>query len=276
MTDLGDVGARNHRLREWGESAPPIDAQLRDAAAWMLAAELVRRHPGRLVIDHAVPIEGVGYIGLGIYEAQPRSERRMVAFVPQTPEYHPTPFHDGPDVDDRPNWPQYVLSSDRYRILLDLERRARLDAPASTPSTTSATISYRVAGRFMERSALRSSLSKPRRWTFVQRSEISSSRLDPTGVDLDAIGKDERSLSAGYWCLLEVDGSAIAGIDDYDGIPAWLDPSPGGPVRNVRLMIHEQGYVILGSGERVDLMQEYDASGRRLDPIVNRLFPPIA
>lgn len=275
MTDWDAVDARNRELRDWGEEAPPIDAQLRDAASWMLAAELVRRHPGQLVIDHAVPIEGVGYIGLGVFEARPVNERRMVAFIPQTPKYHPTAFDEGPITDDRPNWPHFVLSSDRQRIIEDLERRCRLDPPASTPSTTSSTISYRIIARFMERAALRSSVSKPRRWTFVQRSQVAACHLDPPGSDLRMQSGDGREASASYWCLLELDARAIDGLEAYDSIPAWLDTSAHGAIRAVHLMVHDRGHVILASHEQVDLMWAYRESNRRLDPVVNRVFPSI-
>jgi hypothetical protein len=46
---------------EGGVVAAAFSRSMREAASWSLAAEMVRRHPGRLCIVTSVPIEGVPY-----------------------------------------------------------------------------------------------------------------------------------------------------------------------------------------------------------------------
>lgn len=51
-----------HRLNnEKGVVAASFSRAMREAASWSLAAEMIRRHPGRMFITTSVPIEGVPY-----------------------------------------------------------------------------------------------------------------------------------------------------------------------------------------------------------------------
>lgn len=133
---------------EDGVVATAFSRSMREAASWTLAAEMVRRNPGRLFITTSVPIEGVPYdclrlcrLDLGAWVDINRfttgSANRWTSSAPG----------------DAPTWlgllSQWMSTDDRAAMADAVERWLELPAPFPCDPAPARDLTYRVIAAFL-------------------------------------------------------------------------------------------------------------------------------
>ena len=229
-----------------------------EALSWRLAAELGRRHPGRLWIAHTIPIDGVGYDCLTLWRPGDRGQIGPPIFQLNrggTIQIHHR--HDGQAVDHPPRWTWAdYLTADPYRFVRTLESAAGLPTPDTVPATTATTLTWRLVATLLAH-AVRS----------VHRIEAVSGFADGAGW-----GHPNDELFASF-------PGARRALDHPDatdplGTPHrryWFVCVDGEP--RVALSTHGTAW-LLGNVE-IDLMAEYEAADRRLGPIAAHLVQDV-
>ena len=252
-------------LHQAGERTVVASHSLRQACAWWVAAELVRRHPDDLYVIEQHPKQ------YDCVAVMCRGNDRIpgpyaLVHMNKQPGAHLTPNNwNG----ERFNWLEVLLAEDRLNyVVRQLEQLHDLPAPATTPPTVRRSIGPRLIAGFLQRTAL-----GPRSWIALNgmldseygaevRQELfesipgmstAATRKEPGDVDGRAAYR--------YWLL-----GPGTGTDDVVqslppdqvafGVDTWL------------------GHVWNGSGKRIDLMTSYDSVGRKMDALISKVCPP--
>ena len=126
-------------LHECGEQLD-VPRRLKESLSWEVASEVVRRHPGQLMLAELQP-GGGQYDCLSILRID-RQDAETV-HLNRNPKGHlNVPMRDSFDV--RPNWTQVLLAENRPELIQIIERQLLLQSPSHTPETTSKSIGYRL------------------------------------------------------------------------------------------------------------------------------------
>lgn len=240
---------------------------LRQALAWQVAVELIRRHPDTLRLSMAF-IHQYGP-ALVTKQLQASGTWRPVHLMTWGKGAHITldgvTSPDGGVQEGRFNWLDVLLAPNRRDyVVAGLERQAGLTPPRSTPATTKQSIGIRLVSAFLAKTALAPTM----RWVAVNGLIEDDDGDSPAGDLFAAIpavyddwiapraSPDEWSTSR-YWFILPNDEESAG----YDRPP-------------VAALDFISGALWTAEGKTHDLMADYAASGRRLDPLVSRLLPP--
>ncbi len=236
---------------------------LRQALTWLVAAELVRRHPNEMRVIESRPYrDDCVTVFARTDDPEWSGGWRRVVVLPQSTDFclltHQGWFET--EQDDRFSWLEVLLAPNlRDDVIRPLERAEGLPAVEDTPSTTASTIGVRLLAGFAGRTAF---TRKPWRLhngcveggdgvrdeLFDQLPEINEHRRIRRQDDLHAVTEYR------YWFAIE---------DRIDGKP--------GAARFAVDTMEGVGFTDAGS---VDLMSEYSSCGRMLDAVVSRVCPP--
>ena len=126
-----------------GEEGLDVESDaLRQALAWQVAAELVRRHPKTLRL-HMAYIHQYGP-ALMPMRMRPSGDWRPVHLMTWGKSMHISPVNGGWS-NGRFNWLDVLLAPDRRTYVVEaLERVAGLPSPQATPATVMQTIGARL------------------------------------------------------------------------------------------------------------------------------------
>lgn len=268
----------NH-LHRAGEGVA-ANAAATQAAAWWVAAELVRRHPKRLMVIETHPAGGM-YDCLSVYrrERVPNSEPdkpgKLILHMNLDGGAHLThgawfEMSEAAQSEERFNWPEVILSNRRRSYVIEqLEAVERLSVPKRAPCTTRRSIGPRVISAFVGRTAFGRGSDREASdrgelpWTMINGWSLSESYSSYRSELFDPFpeigfrppadglpGADEAPVYD-YWFAVDQEGDPSVAVDVSRG-RAW---TPG-----------EQD---------LDLLTAYSANGRRIDSIVNTIFPDI-
>lgn len=248
----------------------PISMPLAVAGAWWTIAELMRRHPGELVLGETIPIESGGYHCLTLtrdkamhnrYE-DPHLQLNLAASTS-----HLTGFAEH-DVAIQLNWAEVVLAPNRRRHVVEpIERALRLHDVAETPATVRGTISFRVMAAFMARAAFAGNSANSDlitleglRWWFTQ-------------------GFFEGCFQNAFYAeFAELPGPPREPCDDMERMPEYWDrhwflvERKGGIDKPVAAIDVRSG-IVWHEGLEFDLMQRYRGAHRSIDRLVTEVFP---
>lgn len=256
----------DHALHSAGERTGPHSGVLRNAVAWQIASELVRRHPGELQVIETHPAGGM-YDCISVFRRNPRDGQdnlilHMNREMAVTHLTHGTWFGSGGSV--RFTWLEALCHEDRRAYVIEqLERTEGLGSPPITPEATHSTIGPRVIAACTARAAFG---RKPWDW---RNGMNDSAGMDGVGVN-----------DAYFEAVPAAARSAVPQEGDMLGQPAYrfwflLEPHKGGDPE-VRMAIDTvRGLAYVGQHEH-DLLELYQHHGRRLDPVVNTVCPPVS
>lgn len=167
-----------HRL---GETDPALRHSVRQGLAWMIAAELVRRHPGhcRVVEGHPHGYDCVTVIARSHTEHSYFSGWRMVIYLNKGQGGHLTTNtwlgSGAAETDERLNWVDVLMAQDlREDVVVPIEIAENLPRPAQTPETTDSSIGPRLLGALARRT-----MFTPRPWQLVSGMVDDDYRAEP-------------------------------------------------------------------------------------------------
>ena len=247
------------QLYALGESVQ-VPYPLARAAAWWVAAELIRRHPKRLTVVETHP-GGGQYDCVSVYRTDTAPSTGLVVFL--NVAGHLTHEHwfgstDSSGEDDRFNWFEVIATPNRRRYVVEqLERVEGLTSPTSTPRTVRGSIGPLLLSHLATTMSIRRDGWDIRNafhdsagdWSGV----LEWSRSVP-GIAFEAMPDDFANEPAyRYWGVLDPDGQAAAIVDVRRGL-AWR---------------HD------GDGIAIDLLGLYSAQQRRLDRVAQVVLPEI-
>ncbi len=119
-----------------------LNRQLVEAASWRIVAELIRRHPELAVIETH---QGGGTADALTLLRPGRMMNDGAISLSRVGSAHFHSFEGAPDPDSWTGfWLDYVTAADPRSVVLELERRAGLHAPAVVPASTPCIVAYRV------------------------------------------------------------------------------------------------------------------------------------
>lgn len=245
-----------------GETELAIESDaLRQALAWQVAAELVRRHPKQLRLLGEYTRYGPSLTPM---EMRPDGHSwRALHFIVWAKGTHITPLADW--THGRFNWLDVLLAPNlRTYVVHELERLSGLIPPATTPPTMEETIGIRFIAAFMAKTALAPAM----RWTAVNGMIVEddgSYPFEELFAAMPAVHADWAARDSGndwstmrYWFLLPHEGEL------------YESPSHA-PVAAVDFV---SGALWTPDGHRRALMAEYTKHGRQVDALVSRYLPP--
>lgn len=247
-------------LHSTGERVQVPAFATRQALAWWVAAELVRRHPTELRVIEAYPHQyGMAITLVRRQQESHYSPYTWAAYFTLGPSFHlVTPKGGGF------NWLEVLLAQERRKYVVEqLEADLELPPPRATPSTTASSIGPRVISAFLARTAL-----GPAHW--IMRCGAFDSDDGPEAVsdlfsampgvevatgDFDPSRHPLRLPQSRYWFLCPLDkrhnpGEPVLAMDCFDG-RIWTDAVQGEP-----------------------LLPWFDRVGRKIDALVSATFPP--
>lgn len=243
-----------------------VSAALIQATAWWIAAELIRRHPQDLTVIETHPGGGT-YDCLSVYRREPDTPTAVVLMNQGGSITHGSWFGEGDH--DRFQWSEVILTPARRSYVVEqLERIEELSPPASTPATVTTSIGPRVIAAFVARTALGrgghpEAISRMDLPWYAANGFFDTSGYGPAGrrdelfaalpaADDHSRRADTRDLYSEpafrYWFVVDRHQAPVVAVDITHGM-AWSQ--------------HDE----------FDLMAMYESNGRRLDPIVNKVFP---
>ena len=252
----------DRRIHEAGE-AIEVPRQHAEAAAWRIAAELVRRHPEDLVVIEMHP-------GMGQYDCVAVCRREYDAntvnyttllMMNLMPHGHIDVNVNASPGDTRPNWLDAILSTDLRRdIVIPVERSRGLIPPKETPSTTESSIGIRVIAEILTSRAHRgptlTALNGVHDSSGMGGSAVRAELFRQiTGLDSELpahhSGDVLREPAYRYWFLLREGGDRLPphiAIDTWSGL-VWTKSIVAG-----------------------DLMKMYDANGRDVSRLASQVL----
>lgn len=133
---------------EDGSVAEAFSRSMREAASWSLAAEMVRRNPGRLFVTGSIPIEGVPYDCLRLCRLDTGGWAEINRCTTGSAQRwnSPTP-------NDRPLWvgllSQWMSTDDRVAFADAFEEWLQLPAPFLVEPAPRRDLTYRVIAGFL-------------------------------------------------------------------------------------------------------------------------------
>ncbi|MHA6510731.1 TY-Chap2 family putative peptide chaperone [Tessaracoccus sp. Y1736] len=249
------------RIHEVGESTFVPTFALRQALAWWVGAELVRRHPDSIRLIEVFPHQYGPALTVWEKSDDAHAPGRGLAFLTLGESFHVQPLLE-PALDGRLNWLDVLLAPNRRHDVVErLEAQLQLTPPTSTPSATDSSIGPRVIAAFLQRTALDQD-----RWVMTNGAyedddgagvsdrlfeSMPEVALDATRhlPELHPLGLSQSR----YWFLCPIKngeaGPPVRAVDTTAGV-VWLE------------------------GERVSMMDEFRACDRSLDRLVSSLMPP--
>ena len=267
----------NAELHEGGEGARILDWRVVQSAAWWIASELMRRHPGKFFAfetggEYQYDVIAVNWI------EPPVDTEKQVVWMNMMPAGHLTTgtwFADSAST-ERFNWLDVIGSANRIEyVICQIEREAGLASPQKVPATRRSTIAARVISGFLDRTIWNSK-------SWVARCASATSgmgeashnsgpfRSIPGMSDAAPTLADDAVLSASHFrhwflCPTVADESA-ATVGSSMFRPAAGPPKIGFDLEN--------GLCWNGTGDPIDLMGEYEKVGRSVDALISRVCPP--
>jgi len=248
-------------IHEFGERVFVPSFALRQALAWWVGAELVRRHPATIRLIEVFPHQYGSALTVWDTSQGEDPSGRALAFLTVGESFHITPLVE-PALEGRLNWMDVLLAPNRrFDVVERLEGQLRLTPPAATPSTTAASIGPRVIAAFLQRTAL-----ERNRWVVTNGAFEEDDGTGTRHVLFDlmpevAADRDRHQpgrhpldlVETRYWFLGPIKddeaGLPVRAVDTTDG-RIWLD------------------------GRCVSLMDEFQRHGRNLDRVVSAVMPP--
>lgn len=245
-------------LHSLGERLQVPSFATRQALAWWVAADLVRRHPSQLRIIEAYPHQ-YG-MAVTLVRRLPESlEFGWAAYLTLGPSFHLVTLKGGGF-----NWLEVLLARDRREyVVLQLEADLELSPPRATPSTTSSSIGPRLISAFLARTSL-----GPSRWIM---------RCGAT--DSDDGSEVERALFAAMPHVAEARGEfeasqhplGLAESRFWFLCPLDLEDNPADPVLAIDCF---DGRIWNSNVSGELLLPWFDRVGRKIDALVSVTFPP--
>lgn len=245
-----------------GERLAIRSEALRQALAWQVAAELVRRHPKTLRLSMAY----IHQYGPALMPMELRADGHWHAlyFLTWGTGAHITPV--GRDWSNgRFNWMDVLLAPDRRAyVVQEMERQVGITSPSTTPPSTTSTIGIRFIAAFMAKTAL-----APRvKWLAVNALIEDDDGTAPAekllaafpAVQADWASRDAEGewATSRYWFVVPVESPSD---DVYEAAP-------------VAAVDFVSGTLWTSDGKRRDLMAEFVKHGRHVDALVSRYLPP--
>ena len=220
---------------------------MRQALAWWLATELVRRHP-----REAPSIDEEHRYGV-MLDVSVAGRRISLAT-----DGHITPHVEPLDMDSRLNWLDVLLAEDRRTYVVEqVERVLGLESPRRTPQTTNVSVGPRLLAGFLSKTAL-----QPLQWQaccgYRYFHDDGSSPFEQMFEAMPAVDADRRAgrhAEGDYWFLCRTRDM-------------W---EPGEPVAAVDVV---SGRAWSGEVGPINLMTKYEQLGRSLDALVSAVLPP--
>lgn len=243
--------------RRVSRPASTLPRDLIEVLSWRLAAELARRHCGRLWVAHTIPITGVIYDCLTLWRPGQNGEIGPPIFQLNrngTIQVHHR-FDDTPLDPPRWEWHDY-LTADPYQFVRTLEQIAGLPDVVSVPATTSTTLVWRLLAALLTHG-----IRSRRRLQAVSGFDDVADWPEPNNDLFDTFPEAQDQLRQPH-------------PDDPLGTPHrrfWfvtVDEEP-------RLCLSTHGMAWLRDGTKTDLMAAYNRGDRRLGPVIARLVPPV-
>lgn len=250
----------NEPLHSIGERLAVPTFALRQALAWSVGAELVRRHPGQLRLIEVFPHQYGP--ALGVWSpGEGRGSGQHLGLLTIAAGAHITPSTVGWDR-GRFNWLDVLLAENRRTyVVSQLEPVFGLNTPTETPATQASSIGYRAIAAFLERTALGAD-----RWV------INGGATE----DDDSVGVEEQ--------MFQAMPAAKADIANHDPDTHpwhmaesryWFGcPIHKGQPQPPTFAVDVVDGVVWRDSEPVDLMERYRALDRKLDAVVSDAFPP--
>lgn len=247
-------------LHSIGERLHVPTFALRQALAWSIGAELVRRHPGQLRLIEVLPHQ----YGPAVAPWSPGAGRdfgRTLGVLTLGAGMHITPFTTGWDR-GRFNWLDVLLAENRRKYVVhQLESLFGLTTPTKTPVSQPSSIGYRAIAAFLERTALGAD-----RWVINGGAREDDDDVSADQTMFDAMPAVKGDISnhdplTHPWHLVE--------SRYWFGCPIHKG-TPQPPTFAVDVV---DGVVWRGT-EATDLMGSYQARNHQLDAVVSHTFPP--
>lgn len=252
-----------------GEGAVQVQSHsLRQACAWWVGAELVRRHPDDLFIIETHPGGGQYDCVTVIKRGKQRgpSDLTLLNMNKNLGGHFQTAY----ETEERFNWLDVLLTTDRRREVVEqIERLHDLPSPTNTPPTTHKSIGPRLISGFLQRTAL-----GPRNW--LAENGVADSSAWGSGVRESLFKSVPGMASASkqklpddllgvpgyrFWFLCQM--SANVSENHSEGL---LPPEFGVDTWT--------GHIWNGSGQRINLMEMYEKVGRKMDALISAVCPP--
>lgn len=240
-----------------------VPAHLSMAAAWRVAAELIRRHPDELYALEMHPATGQ-YDCVSIFKRVGDEHRFHSALIHMN---HKDRGHitgsswQGGD-DPRFNWLEVLFARDfREEIIIPLERAEELDSPSQTPPTTRRSIGARVVAEALLGRAL------------------SNTPLVAANGVYDSSGMGGSFVCTWYFnkfnsMVKEIAGRSESELDGHPAYRFWFVCIDERQVHNQPVLGIDSwnGRVWSRNLDGADLMQLYDAAGRDVRLLTARLL----
>lgn len=260
--ECGGISMPQRRQQEPGhvnEQLSSATAALRQALAWWIAAEMVRRHPKALVVRGSDGHHGPAL--LICRKPEPSSNGGGQVFIPLGRNFGVVASGSGESV-----WiggADALLAGDRRtEVVGRLKEAIALPSRPATPPTVNESIGPRLIAAFLQRTAL----ERERWWMTSGAGEDQDYGIWDMGQGLfeampqlaQDVANHERPdhsepPEARYWFLRPIirgrHGQPVVAIDTTAGV-AW------------------------STSERMPLMTEYHKLDRSLDRLVSRVLPP--
>jgi len=262
------------QLHRPGEDVQRLNWPLVHAAAWWIAAELVRRHPGEFrVYDTGGHFQYDVLAVSKLSRNNSTSGSSAVVWMNRHSQGHLTTgsWFDDPSSTERFNWTDVLMAPNRLTYIVEqLEREAGLSSPGTSPSTKPNTIVPRIIAGFLARSV------------FTKKNWVAVNGVWDNGVGEaythDALfsavpGMKSKAPNPGggffdestfrYWFICP-----YTGPQGHDG--QWPSQHAAPPALGFDT---ELGHCWNGSGKRINLIERYDAVGRSIDALISDVCP---
>lgn len=256
---IQDLGL--HRLGEKTVSVRRYS--VRQGLAWMIAADLVRRHPGRLRVVETHPHM---YDQVSVFARDETEDGGWALIVHLNKELDGHLTHQswfGEAGQERLTWLEVLLAENpRTEIVEPIERIEGLATPTTSPPTTSWSVGPRMLAGFAQRT-----MFGPLPWLLLN------------GMADSDYGANPREWLFNQFPALEKSRS-VSRSDDFGRIPEWrywfIVEGEDSTHENARalLAVDTIAGLAYSKTEAIELMPRYEASGRRIDALVSSICPP--
>ncbi len=221
-----------------------------NAESWWIASQLARRHPELLVYEmhpgggqyDVLCIAQAEELSLGAPGLSPKVMINRAGSIQ---------VHDADQMDVVATWDEVLRSAHPHSALLEIENRARLASPRSTPKAEPRTLTYRVIAGILQ--------------VLVNDKDPWDVRCE--SLDSSGMSSGNHGFIAGFPAAIESSREAPRlGIYGEPESHFWALLRGKSPVA----MLSIDGQMFLTSGETVSLMSVYGSEGRNLRKTVAR------
>lgn len=259
-------------IHRFGEDHRVGRDSVRQGLAWMVAAEVVRRHPGvcRVIETHPHNSDNVTVqIRPGPDEFAPPREWKTLVHLNKDHVGHLTPgswvADPPPGPEQRMNWLDVLLADDlRSEVVEPIERGEGLPSPGHTPETTAQSIGVRLLAAFAQRA-----MFARRPWVLINGMASDDHGWSQRDNLFEQLPWAERQLD---WCH----------ITEPDENPAWRfwflaegANAHGATTDRVHLAVDTVAGVAFAAHSGVELLPEYRRLGSSIDRLASLMCPPV-